>query len=1645
LHWLEDRAVPAIITVNTIADNTSVDGKCSLREAIMSINNAVDLNADVTAARSGAYSNDSIVFDATLFSTPQTIALLSALPQITSDTSLQGTTAANSKVSGAALFQIFSCNTAHVSFSNMTITGGSASNGAGIFVQSGSVSFTGCTLFNNSASLAGGGVYVSTGASVTVSNSTLSGNSAGTRGGGIYFFSSGNLAIEDSTVTGNKASGGTGGGGIYCFSNSTVIRNSTIVGNMATAGRGGGIAIQSTANVTIQNSTIANNSASTTGGGINFAGASDTLSIESTIVAKNLAPTGPDVNGTVMANFSLLSNSGGATIIGGNNKLNVDPQLGSLANYGGSTQTMAISITSPAVNNGSNPSGAASDQRGNGFERVAGGLADIGAFEIQPDYVVTNTNEGLTPGTLRTAITNADGNSGTHIIDFAAGLTGTITLTSGELPISNPLFIGAPLADAITISGNNASRIFNDAAVGSVQIVNLALTQGKSSGNGGAVFAGSASTLVLINCTISGSSASGRGGGIYLGANTTLTISTCAVTGNSAGVNGGGIYFFSGGSLTMIGSTVSGNKSNTVTLGNGGAGVYFFGIVSAGGLTIRNSTIAGNSATSSGGGGILLSNVTGTLTVQNSTITGNSAITGGGIARVNGTASISIESSILYGDTAGTGPEIFTTGTATVIKSLVAATAGVTTFNGDAFTNANIGVNPNLGFLDPNGGPDWIYTCQPAAGSKAIDNGSNPAGLTTDQRGRGFSRLAGAAVDIGAVEVQLVNLLVTNALDSGPGSLRQAMNDASQNIGADTITFDPAFFYTPRTIILTSGQLVTYDKVTIIGPGAALATVSGNNASGVFAFHSGTDNSILSGLTVTKGSDFFGGGIYGYGALTVESCIISSNSAGNAGGGVFADPGPLTLADCVVINNTAPVGGGVCGFNGVVIQRSTISGNTAGTAAGGIYATEGFNLTESTISNNSASANGGGVMLRDISGATYVVRNCTISGNTSTGGNGGGIALGYSTLFPFNSTLTVQNCTITNNKATNGSGGGIARIFGTGAISVASSVVSGNSATSGKDISSAGTVNVNWSAIGSTFGFTLTGSNNLPIGADLKLGPLASNGGAYQVQTQTHMPALDSPLIDQGSNPAGLSLDQRGFSRAIGNGYDIGAVEVQPTTVVSITDNNPTPTSQQIVSWNVQFGYPETGLTAANFVFSGPGAFGAYITRVTGGGTIWTVSAATGAEGALELDMVNSANLSVLPTNLPFSGQAYFVNKTPLTAMISANVATINDYKIGPSALTLTASFSEPMNTAVMPTFSFPVENPGGALGFASGSWTNATTYQAKYNVFDTNLLLSNIHVQISGAQDSGNNAAGPFTNAAVFSIDTQNPIVSSITLNNPALNNLSTVGWTVTFSKPVTGVNASDFSLFNGGLSGTPMITNVMGSSTTWTVQASGYAGQGSLGLYVTSTAGVTDADGNLLGALPVSGPTYAIDPVPPTVFNILVNDGSVQRSRVTSITVTFIELVNFAGAPANAFALTGPNGAVTLAVDTSGSTPIQTVAKLTFSGATTTDFTSLKDGRYTLKVLASQVTDLAGNSLDGNGDGTGGDDYVEVGAPGSGHNLFRFYGDINGDGTVSASDFIQFRQYFGGYLFAFDFDNDGAVAASDFIQFRLRFGGSI
>jgi hypothetical protein len=179
------------------------------------------------------------------------------------------------------------------------------------------------------------------------------------------------------------------------------------------------------------------------------------------------------------------------------------------------------------------------------------------------------------------------------------------------------------------------------------------------------------------------------------------------------------------------------------------------------------------------------------------------------------------------------------------------------------------------------------------------------------------------------------------------------------------------------------------------------------------------------------------------------------------------------------------------------------------------------------------------------------------------------------------------------------------------------------------------------------------------------------------------------------------------------------------------------------------------------------------------------------------------------------------------------------------------------------------------------------------------------------------------------------------------------------------------------------------------------------------------------------------------PTVLGTQVNDGAAQRSLVTSLQVTFSTQVTFAGAVADAFTFTrSGGGSVAFAASASVVGGVTVVTLGNFTGGET-EFGSLADGRYTLTALANQIT-VGGMQLDGNGDGTAGDDYTFGDAQG----LFRMFGDVNGDQIINGFDFGYFKNAFGtqtgdpNYLSYLDFDGDGVINGFDFGQFRNRFG---
>ncbi|NNE66170.1 MAG: VCBS repeat-containing protein [Pyrinomonadaceae bacterium] len=202
-------------------------------------------------------------------------------------------------------------------------------------------------------------------------------------------------------------------------------------------------------------------------------------------------------------------------------------------------------------------------------------------------FLVTNTNDSGA-GSLRQAIIGANSNAGADIIEFDQSFFNeprTIVLTSGELDVTSDITIEGGMTKGLTISGNNASRIFTFTTNTST-INNVTLVDGKPGGlNAGGAIRQLLGTLTINNSTISGNNA----------------------------FDGGGIYS-SGGTMTINNSTISGNS------GQSGSGLENNGSSSS--ITLNHTAVAFNSASGSGGG---IRRVLGTIRLYNSIVSNNTA------------------------------------------------------------------------------------------------------------------------------------------------------------------------------------------------------------------------------------------------------------------------------------------------------------------------------------------------------------------------------------------------------------------------------------------------------------------------------------------------------------------------------------------------------------------------------------------------------------------------------------------------------------------------------------------------------------------------------------------------------------------------------------------------------------------------------------------------------------------------------------------------------------------------------------------------------------------------------------------------------------------------------------------------------------
>jgi len=107
----------------------------------------------------------------------------------------------------------------------------------------------------------------------------------------------------------------------------------------------------------------------------------------------------------------------------------------------------------------------------------------------------------------------------------------------------------------------------------------------------------------------------------------------------------------------------------------------------------------------------------------------------------------------------------------------------------------------------------------------------------------------------------------------------------------------------------------------------------------------------------------------------------------------------------------------------------------------------------------------------------------------------------------------------------------------------------------------------------------------------------------------------------------------------------------------------------------------------------------------------------------------------------------------------------------------------------------------------------------------------------------------GNFT-SQVYTIDTVAPFVQSINRTTPAgpATNATSVSYTVTFSKPVTGVDPADFTLALTGSAAATTPVVVSGTGAVYTVTVSGITGNGTLGLNLVDNNSIRDLAGNPL-----------------------------------------------------------------------------------------------------------------------------------------------------------------------------------------------------
>jgi hypothetical protein len=323
----------------------------------------------------------------------------------------------------------------------------------------------------------------------------------------------------------------------------------------------------------------------------------------------------------------------------------------------------------------------------------------------------------------------------------------TTNANSGPGSLRNAVASAAP-GDAVLFASSLSGQVItltsgqivlsNSITIDASSLANPLLIGGNDVSRIFSISSGASVTLKFLYLNV-GYASNSYGGALSNSPGATVLLSQCYVANSTADIYGGGIV--NSGTMTLLDCTVALNF----------AGQYGGGINNDGTLFVNNSTVANNTA-SIGGGGISSG---GQVTLTQATVSANTAgsLAGG----IHNGGSLALYNSILAGNSAPSDTDYDNS------------------YGGE--TN-QVGGSPGLAALGSYGGP--APTMPPLPGSPVINAGNDgiAASFATDERG--YPRIAGARVDLGAAEGVYITTSIgklTNVTVLSDGSIQFAFTN----------------------------------------------------------------------------------------------------------------------------------------------------------------------------------------------------------------------------------------------------------------------------------------------------------------------------------------------------------------------------------------------------------------------------------------------------------------------------------------------------------------------------------------------------------------------------------------------------------------------------------------------------------------------------------------------------------------------------------------------------------------------------------------------------------------------------------------------------------------------------------------------------